>query len=383
MLELILTEACNLACSYCFEYGADRARSMSPETARAAIDFLIDASRDSDWVGIGLMGGEPMLRFDLVREVVEYARRQASAAAKTVSFQMTTNGMLLKEEHLRFFKRAGLQYCLSLDGAQEDHDRYRKTRSGKGSFETVVRKMRLLKRYQHWQGARMTVMPDTAARLRENVKRLHEELAINQFIIGIATHVRWADGRIADYCRGLKEAFEYYLHQRLLRRSQRLRIGLYELGQFDQAYDDAYVAAGGCGWGCGAGSGRIAVQTDGTFHGCSKLAWGPAGSRAAPLPLGSVRSGLSRPENREKLLTHTADVRPRCGACEMAPFCGGGCYAVSFTDTGNIHVPADYYCKLMFAQKAACDYARKRLKELGVPNLLWGSELPDLAQPRQ
>ncbi len=411
-MELILTEACNLGCGYCFEYGADHHKSMSAETASAAIDLLMDASRDSTWVAVTFMGGEPMLMFDLIRDVVDYAGREARRHGKTISFDMQTNGVLIREEHARFFRDHGVRYCLSLDGARLTNDRHRRTLGGSGTFQIVAAKLKMLKRHQHWQGARMTVMPDDAARLGENVRALHEELAINQFVIGFATHVAWSDAQIADYAAGLMDAFEYFLEQRVFRRSRRIRIGLFELGQLDAAF----VAGRRGAWGCGAGSGRLAVAPDGSLHGCSKLAWGASGgsaaaalppeglrpvgnlphdglrqvgnlphggSAAAPLPLGTVETGFSRPENRLKLLDHSEGPRTKCHACELASHCNGGCHAASLADTGNMYVPADYFCKLMFAQKQACDHARRRLAELGVPSLRWGADVPDLTDHTQ
>jgi uncharacterized protein len=385
-LELILTEACNLKCSYCFEYGAQGSQTMTAGTAQKAIDFLIGASRQSAWVGISFMGGEPMICFNLIKDVVSYALSGCKAAGKRVTFDMQTNGLLIKEEHAQFFRKVGLRYCLSLDGEEAYNDRHRRTVGGGGTFGVVAAKLPMFKRYQNWQGARVTVMPDSAADLARNVSRLHEDLAINQFVIGFATHVDWHAQQIADYAHGLRETFDYFLDQRIAKRSNRIRIGLFELGEMDEAY----IPAGGCGWGCGAGSGRIAVSPSGQFHGCSKLAWSSdGGSHATPLPLGSVDTGLSRPKNRRNLLDHSEGPRIKCRSCEIARFCQGGCYAANLVDTGNMYEPADYLCKLMFAQKCACDYARSRLKEFGIETLRWGAQTPvprdldDLSIPRQ
>jgi uncharacterized protein len=376
-LELILVEACNLRCNYCFEFASEPGRSMSRETALQAVDLLFDASRGSEWVGITFIGGEPMLRFDLICAVMERAENLAGNTEKRTCFDMNTNGVLLEEKHARFFSEQGLAYCLSLDGRQDDNDRHRKARNGDGAYALIAGKLRMLKRHQHWQGARVTVMPDTAARLAENVTSLHDELGINQFIIGFATSVPWSDAQITDYASGLMETFEFYLEERLAKRSRRLRISILDVGPISEAY----LARGGCDFGCGAGSGRIAVAPDGTLHGCTKLAF--AAGRKDDYTLGTVKTGLSRPENRRKLLDHSAEFRPKCRYCEIAAFCTGGCYAANLTDTGDLYTPADYYCKLMFAQKTAADYARRRLATLGIKSLRWESELPpDCTQHR-
>jgi uncharacterized protein len=217
-------------------------------------------------------------------------------------------------------------------------------------------------------------MPKSAAILADNIRGLHEDLRINQFIIGFATHVDWTDSKIAEYAAGLMNSFDYFAECRVKHRSRRLRIELFELGELDKAF----AIIGETIWGCGAGSGRLAIGADGTFHGCSKLAWNVKGGSAnAPLPLGSIGSGMSQPENRLKLLDDTDKPRIKCKCCEIKAHCQGGCYAANLSDTGNMYVPADYFCKLMFAQKEACDYARKRISELGLRDLFWKTKMPD------
>ncbi len=378
-LELILTEACNLGCTYCFEYGANAKKKMTDSTAKKAVDFLLESSRQSRWVGIALMGGEPMLQFDLIKEIADYARLKARESGKEVEFDMQTNGVLISRQHAEYFRDIRLRYCLSLDGAQQTNDQYRRSLGGDGTFQVVAAKLKMLKRFQHWQGARMTIMPQHAAALRDNIAHLHEELAINQFVIGFATHVDWEDSQIADYARGLKEAFDYYLTHRVFQKSRRLRIGLFEFGDLSEAY----TAKRKTNWGCGAGSGRLAVGADGVYHGCSKLAWGKNGGSAnAPLPLGNVQTGISTPGNRLKLLDRSEESRSKCTSCEIKDSCQGGCYAANLADTGDMYTPADYFCKLIFAQKAAADYARERLRELGISDLRWNSSVPDLQNPR-
>ena len=377
-MELILTEACNLGCTYCFEYGANAAKSMSKDVARRAVDFLAKACRGRESVEIMFMGGEPLLQFDLISWVVDYSRSVFSRIDKQVRFSMQTNGVLLTEDCCRFFREHDVRYCLSLDGGALSNDRHRKTLGGTGTFQVLAEKMTTLKRFQHWQGARMTIMPDHADRVGDNIQELHEELAINQFIIGFATHVPWTDDRIAAYAHGLAAAFEYFVEQRVEKHSRRLRIGLFELGQINEAFTKKKNS----GWGCGAGSGRLAVSPDGTFHGCSKLAWATSGGSAhAPLPLGSVGTGFSNPDNRLKLLNHTSEPRSKCQSCELNNHCSGGCYAASIADTGDMYTPADYYCRLMFAQKQVADYARSRLKELQIDNLYWTTDVADLMDP--
>jgi radical SAM protein with 4Fe4S-binding SPASM domain len=89
------------------------------------------------------------------------------------------------------------------------------------------------------------------------------------------------------------------------------------------------------------------------------------------LSLGNVFDGFTETKNRLTLLNHTERVRPKCKECPLAKRCNGGCYAANLTDTGSIFTPSDTYCKLIFAQMEATDYAKRRLKELGRKNIDW------------
>ncbi|HKX45202.1 MAG TPA: radical SAM protein [Planctomycetota bacterium] len=376
-LELILTERCNLGCSYCFESGKDAGNVMEPATARRALDFLFEqASPETDWVIVTLMGGEPLEQFPLIEDAVLYAEELGRRYRRTPHFNLTTNGTLLEEHHLRFFQAHGLRFCLSLDGLEEDHDLYRKTLGGRGTFRQVVDKLPMFKRYQPWQGARMTILPRTASHLADNVRGLHE-LGINQFVLGWATSVYWPRDSVVDLNRSLEQAFDWYLEQRLVHGNRRLRVGLFEKGEASAAFEDR-GAQRTTAFGCGAGSGRIAVTPKGVFHGCSKLAWGAGGSDDAPLPLGSLDRGLDRVEDRLKLLDHSLGPRSKCSTCELNRSCSGGCHAANLAATGNLYEPPDDFCQLMFGIKDACDYMRIRMNEHGVRSLKFGAELPDV-----
>jgi uncharacterized protein len=358
-LELILTESCNLDCSYCFQADKSAPRRMSRDVAYRAIEFLMDASRDAEEVMIGFIGGEPMLHYDLLRDCIFFAKERASERKKRVFFEMTTNGTMLTEEHARFFRRAGLKYLLSLDGIENENDLHRLSRRGCGTAREVIEKLPMLKRYQPWLGSRMTVTPESAGHIRKNVEFLHRR-KINQFIIGFAAGVEWTDDDIVSYGQGLKELFEFYLGETLAKGDKSLRIGLFEGGNsFESALHRRIP------FGCGAGSQRLSVSTAGEYYGCSKLA-SVMGFRNGILPLGDVHDGISNVSNRISLLNDSSAPRLKCKDCLLSARCQGGCYADNYRDTGNIYVPADYYCKLIFAQMEACNYARGRKEELGL-----------------
>src|SRR5512135_1516883 len=136
-----LTHDCNLRCPYCFT-GAKLAREMTVETARRTAEFVVDYAKQHDQPAVfSFFGGEPMMAWDTLRETVLHAEKVAEAAGVTALFRMNTNGLLIKEDHLRFFEEHDLIFILSIDGNQAMHDRERVTAGGAGSFDALAKKL--------------------------------------------------------------------------------------------------------------------------------------------------------------------------------------------------------------------------------------------------
>ena len=147
-LCLHVAHTCNLNCEYCFasqgKYNKSASRGkpalMSFEVGRQAIDFLIENSPGRRNLEVDFFGGEPLMNWEVVKEIVAYARSVEKEAGKNFRFTLTTNGVLLDDEVTDFLNREMHNVVLSLDGRREVHDRFRKTYAGEGSYDTVVPK---------------------------------------------------------------------------------------------------------------------------------------------------------------------------------------------------------------------------------------------------
>ena len=146
-LCLHVAHTCNLNCSYCFasqgKYHGDRAL-MSLEVGKRALDFLIEHSGTRRNLEVDFFGGEPLMNFDVVKELVAYARSREKACNKNFRFTLTTNGMLIDDDVIDFANREMSNVVLSLDGRQEVHDRYRVDYAGNGSWARIVPKFQKL-----------------------------------------------------------------------------------------------------------------------------------------------------------------------------------------------------------------------------------------------
>lgn len=150
-LILQVTQRCNLRCSYCTYSGiydsTQRVHSnkdMNFETAKQAIDFFLKHSRERNQIHIAFYGGEPLLRFDLIKQCVDYALNNCEG--KDITFGMTTNGTLLKGDIADYLNEHGFQVGISLDGNKEEHDANRVFVNGKGSFDVIMENVRNLKK---------------------------------------------------------------------------------------------------------------------------------------------------------------------------------------------------------------------------------------------
>ena len=146
-LCLHVAHTCNLNCSYCFasqgKYSGERA-IMSEEVGKRALDFLIENSGTRHNLEVDFFGGEPLMNFDVVKNLVAYARQREKETGKNFRFTLTTNGVLIDDDVIDFANREMSNVVLSLDGRKEIHDRFRVDYAGKGSFDKIVPKFQKL-----------------------------------------------------------------------------------------------------------------------------------------------------------------------------------------------------------------------------------------------
>jgi uncharacterized protein len=344
--DLFVTEDCNHRCEYCFVKGK-RPRRLTEDVARDAVDWLIRASGKMTWVSILFFGGEPLLEFELIRFLVGYSRDRAKATGKEARFSMTTNGTLMTEEMARYLAEHGIAYLLSIDGRRETHDAHRKMLGGGSSFEAVMSRLPLMKRYQPWQGSRVTLHPSTIGALREDVEFLYSR-GINQFIIGPATGIEWTDDDLAEYERQMLLVTEMYVEKQ--RKKEPFRMTLYEKDLEGRDIRNE--------WGCGAGRGRICISVAGELYGCAKILGVDALKDTHRL--GDVWTGITNLRGRRELLNTHPSARPACATCEFAADCTGGCPAVNYEATGSLLTPAPLECRLAPIVKRIREHYRAR-----------------------
>ncbi len=150
-LTLQVTQQCNLRCDYCafsglYENKRKHAnRRMDFETAKKAMDFYFERNREKREAHISFYGGEPLLEFGLVKQCVQYAKQRMKN--KTLTFGMTTNGTLLKDDVIQYLDENKFSVAISLDGSKEEHDANRRFINGGGTFDIIIDNVRNIKKH--------------------------------------------------------------------------------------------------------------------------------------------------------------------------------------------------------------------------------------------
>lgn len=319
-MELILTQHCNLRCDYCF-VGEQSDKMMSEESGQKAINFLLESSGDLDSVSVTFFGGEPLLAFKLIEKLVLHGERSALDKKKSIRWRMTTNGTLFNEKSLRFLQKYQVLYLLSIDGDKITQDKHRQTKTSRSSYDMLNENFSLMKKYQPWMGARVTLMPDTVHLLLSNIKFLVQK-GMNLFIIEPAEGVDWPEESKSTYIQQMKELAIFYLENK---DHKDLRIDFFD--QFLDSKKDSQTFTRGC-W---AGKSSIAVAPNGNIYPCSKFI-DPTSLYPAFI-LGNVENGIT--ENSKRQLMVQFPVRSECYECSLVFKCSGGCPANNYLATGD------------------------------------------------
>jgi uncharacterized protein len=344
-LVLMLTYSCNLACRYCYEDreegcvppgGGGRApREMSPESVRESVRFLLDRSGEIRKVSVVLFGGEPLLRFPLLRAAVHEARAMAAERGKEVSFSLTTNGTLLTREIAGFLAENGVSVCVSIDGPREVHDRNRPYASGRGSYDDVERGLSYLmeSRAGFPLAARVT-LGRGAVDVRGTFRHLRalgfdeigfapasasegsgEALTEEELDLVLSEFRDLADGYVSDVRERRMPAF-----------SNLTQI----LSMVHRGDPMPYP--------CGAGVGMLAADPSGILYPCHRLC-------GVGEPMGDPSRGVD-PGARSRFLDGARRRRETgCDACWAKNFCAGGCYHDAFRRQGDLFAPSTHYCR--------------------------------------
>lgn len=339
-LCLHIAHDCNLACRYCFaeegEYHGRRAL-MSFEVGKKALDFLIANSGARKNLEVDFFGGEPLMNWQVVKDLVAYGREQEKIHNKNFRFTLTTNGVLLDDEVMEFCNREMGNVVLSIDGRKEVHDFMRPFRKGAGSYDLIVPKFQKFaeSRNQDKYYVRGTF---THYNLDFAADVLHlADLGFKQISVEPVVAPPTEDYAIRE--EDLPIIFEQYdiLAREMIRRQKEGR-------GFNFFHFMVDLTGGPCVYkrlsGCGSGTEYLAVTPWGDFYPCHQF----VGNEE--FLLGNVEDGIVRTDLTCEFKKCNVYSKKECSTCFARFYCSGGCAANSYNFTGKINDVYEIGCKM-------------------------------------
>lgn len=357
-LCLHVAHTCNLNCAYCFasqgKYQGERAL-MSFETGKRALDFLVENSGTRRNLEVDFFGGEPLMNWDVVKKLVEYARSIEKEKGKNFRFTLTTNGLNIDDDVIEFSNREMSNVVLSLDGRKEVHDRYRVDYKGKGSWDIIVPKFqRFVKerggKNYYMRGTFTHANPDFLEDIKQMLSLGFNELSMEPVVC--------AAGDPSELTEQDKEiVFEQYekLAELMLQKDKEGKPFTFYHYMID-------LKGGPCIYkrisGCGSGTEYMAVTPWGDLYPCHQF----VGDEK--FHLGDIWHGVTNTAIQEEFGSCNVYAREDCHDCWAKLYCSGGCAANAYHSTGSVTGVYKYGCEL-FKKRMECAIMVAVAREIG------------------
>lgn len=346
---------CNLRCNYCFAgtgaFGGDRGL-MNLETGKKAIDFVLGASGHRKHCEVDFFGGEPLLNFGVVKELVSYGNEAAKNLGKTIKFTLTTNAVLLTEEVQNFFEQEDISVVLSIDGRPEVHDRMRPYPNGQGSYAQVApRLLQFAKKrpesspyalgtYYYARGTYTHYNLDFDKDVAHLLDLGMKQISLEPVVAKPTEPYAFQEGDLPE----ILKSYDRLGEELLVRRSKGEDFSFFH---FNVALEQGPCLPKRLS-GCGAGHEYVAISPEGDFYPCHQFVG------QEEFKMGSLyeeNPGL-KPDLVERFKTAHIYNKPSCRECWARFSCSGGCHAANQASNGE----------LTQVYSLGCEFQKKRLE---------------------
>jgi uncharacterized protein len=331
---------CNMKCEYCFaaQGDFDGVKMLMPlDVGKKAIDFLIEQSKNRKSLELDFFGGEPLMNFDVVKELVTYGNAEAQKRGKDINFTMTTNGVLLDKETREYLDKYMGNIVVSLDGRKEVNDRMRKTLNDKGSYDVIFDNIKAM--------ADMRIGKDHYVRgtftknnldFAKDVQFFAEKGFTSISIEPVVTEPEHDYALSEEDLPVILKEYDKLALKYLKRHEEGLDYSFFHfVADFDQ---------GPCVYkrlsGCGAGKDYVAITPEGDIYPCHQF----VGNE--DFKMGDVFNGIQNKEIKEIFDEANLLNKEACKNCWAKYFCGGGCHANAYNMNGTLMEPHELSCKI-------------------------------------
>lgn len=330
---------CNMACKYCFgDTGAFMGERtlLSLETGKKAIDFLLDSSGSRRNLEIDFFGGEPLMNFDVVKELVAYGRKREKKYGKNIRFTITTNGLLLDEEKSDFINEHMDNVILSIDGRPAVNDAMRKTVNDKGTYEAVIGNMKSFAEKRDGTYYVRGTFTKNNLDFSEDIKHLADlgfrNISVEPVVTDISKSYALTDGDVEKICAEYDRLADMYLEYEKDGR------------EFSFFHFNIDLTQGPCVIkrisGCGAGTEYVAVSPEGDIYPCHQFVGDDK------YKIGNVNDEEFTNHLYEQFNSVHIYNKEKCQKCWAKFYCSGGCHANAIHQNEDINEPYELGCIL-------------------------------------
>ena len=330
---------------------------MSLETGKKALDYLMENSGNRRNLEVDFFGGEPLMNFDVVKDLVRYGRKREKDTGKHFRFTLTTNGVLMTDEVMEFLDKNMDNVVLSIDGKKENHDRLRYYASGKGSFDDIYEKF---KKFVEMREDRLYFARGTFTSYNLNFADDVRFLADSGFdSLSLEPVVTKPTEPYVLKEEHLPVIFEQYeaLADEIIKRHE-------EGNPINYYHFEIDLNQGPCAYkrlsGCGAGIEYLAVTPEGALYPCHQF----VGEKSMEMgTLDDSYEDLKKPLDFRNAHVYKKDS---CRNCWARFYCGGGCHANAYYSNGNIFEPYELGCEMEKKRVECAIYVKAALNEKGI-----------------
>lgn len=356
-VTFVVTESCNLACTYCYECHKNASMIMNKETAKKAIDMLLENDRAADYINsketpcviIEFIGGEPLLQIDLMDYICDYFRYKTSEMRHPWRdyhmFSITTNGILYNTKKVQDFisKNADrLSFTITIDGDKDLHDSCRIFPNGKGSYDIVEEAIIDARDRFGLRQSKITLAPENIMHLAKAIKHVHD-LGLTEINANVVYEDVWVPERDC-----------YIFYDQLIQLSDWiLENKIYEYSfcsLFDETIGQPMLESENQNW-CGGNGQMLAIGTDGRMFPCIRFMKYSLSDQTLPeFEIGDVERGIDKEENNEYLsclscITRKSQSTDKCWNCKVASGCAW-CTAFNYDNLKDANKRATYICEM-------------------------------------
>ncbi len=342
-LVMNLTNQCNLSCQYCYEFGADKVATpdgkpkfMDLPTAKASVDFLLAQAEGRQSIHITFFGGETLMNFPLLKQVVTYATEKATEKNCHVDFSLTTNATLLTPTIIEFLSENRIGVTVSMDGPKEMHDQLRVFSNGKGSYDIIAPKVRALIANHRTRPitARVTLTAGVTDVVRI-FRHLKQDLGFHEVGFAPVTSSPTQlysinESGMNDVLGQFRQLAQEYLEYALRGEAHGFSNVSDTLAELCQGVNKSHP--------CGAGLGLMGVGPSGDIAPCHRFV------DSDQHALGHISTGIDLQKQSDFLNRGHIDAKYDCHTCWARPLCAGGCHHEAFVRYGDTGHPNLHYC---------------------------------------